>query len=274
MTQLTDQNITEARANSVIILADSLNVETGDRLTTFLLNRFPKCLLAELNTHRAMSRNAASSRALPISKVIEQAQKDPFIPQWTGHQKGMTGRDDVSDLDKHLATVQWLAARDNAVASAERILSYGLAKQNVNRLLEPFMFVPVVISATEWENFFRLRCAPDAQPEFRSISLQMRRLQALRSPDKLAIGQWHIPFTSDDLSDEDRLQVATARAARCSYANFDGSFDIQADKKLCDRLIAENHMSPLEHSAYADIAGKYRNYLGFRQYRQLVEESV
>lgn len=144
------------------ILADSIS-EKGDRITTYLLT-FPRIILAEFNTHRAFSRNSASSRAIPFKKMVESVEKNPFIPiAWQKDHKGMQGTEYLSDVpagvsDKEFAIDMWLEARDAAVGNAKILNDTGVTKQLCNRLLEPFMWHTVIVTATEWENFFALRC--------------------------------------------------------------------------------------------------------------------
>jgi thymidylate synthase ThyX len=254
---------------TVTILADSINTSTGDRLTTFLLEQFPKCLLAEVNTHRALSRNWASARAMPILKVIEQVQCDPFIPQWTGHAKGMTGTTSLKKETVRRATTEWLHARDQAVDSAKRMLALGIAKQNANRILEPWMTVPGVISGTEWANFFKLRTAPDAQPEFRAFAITMCEAMAASEPKPLNPGEWHIPLDpGDKLSHEDRLKTSVAMSARGSYGCFTKEPSLENDQRLHDQLLASGHWSPFEHQAQAISERRRRaNLVGFASYR-------
>lgn len=269
---------------TVEILADSLNVETGDRLTTFLIHKMPKCLLAELNTHRMFSRNAASSRAIPVKKVIEQVQKDPFIPHWTLNQKGMQGVEEVPAETHYAAELRWLGFRDDAIREADYMSSVlGLAKQNINRILEPWMHVPVLVTATDWDNFWELRCHPAAQPEFRAIAVQMREAYSDSLPVELTPGLWHIPFIAqgeigkaiDDKPFLYYLKIATARAARVSYTTHDGEFNYAKDFDLHDRLLIEKHLSPFEHSAKAlPVKARCRNFSGFMSYRAHLEDRV
>lgn len=252
----------------VSILADSVNDGTGDRLTTFLLGNFPKCLLAELNTHRMLSKNAASSRAMPIAKLIEQVQKNPFIPQWTTHAKGMVGIDDLNDNDRRRATCQWLQVRDEAVSGAQRLADLGIAKQNVNRLLEPWMMVPVIVSGTEWDNFFTLRTARDVQPEFRAFACEMQSLMKASKPKRLNLGDWHIPLDVPSLPLKDRIKSSVAACARGSYGSFiSDAPDLEKDIALHDRLMVSGHWSPFEHQACCAQMGRYANYRGWESYR-------
>jgi len=255
------------------IIADSVNIETGDRLTTFVLLRFPKCLVAELNTHRQLSRNSESSRAIPVKKRIEKINKDPYIPSFTLNQKGMIGAE--IDLEsKEIAESYWFAAMGSAISNAEWLSNSGIHKDMANRLLEPFSRVPVIVSATEWDNFFKLRTASDCNPDFRQVAIAMQELRNQSKPRELDLGEWHIPYDFDSCHLEDRLGVSAARCARISYSTHDGEFSPRKDILLCDRLIREGHLSPLEHQAKAihsiDSVNTH-NLKGFQSYRALVE---
>ena len=276
----------------VKILADSLNVATGDRITTFEL-KMPKCLLAELNTHRMLSKNAGSSRAIPIKKVIERIKEDPYIPQFTKHQKGMQGEigDRIFQVSaKHL----WMKQLDAAIQTALDMEQLGVHKQNANRVLEPWMYVPVIVTGTEWSNFFNLRCAEPTHPDLRAIAREMKRQYDENEFKHLYPGEWHIPF-SDGLMDRnqfkfrDALKIATARSARISYATHDGVFDYDRDFGLHDRLLEEEHKSPFECSARAVTSkSEYpeysylnagtlvntRNYRGWLSYRAHLEQNI
>lgn len=143
---------------SATIVADSMNPQ-GDRLTTMLVT-FPRFILAELNTHRMLSKNSASSRAIPFKKMVESVQNNPFIPlAWQKEHKGMQGLEYFTDKNEILSLNDiWLMGRDAAVSRAEALTNLKATKQLANRLLEPFMYHTVLISGTEWENFFSLRC--------------------------------------------------------------------------------------------------------------------
>lgn len=159
---------------SAKIIADSINAK-GDRITSYILH-YPRFIHSELMTHRMFSRNAASSRAIPFEKMVKMIEENPFIPiAWQKAHKGMQGSEYFSNEevridignefeykeDIRLVTeefkIQWLAARDKAVNAAMGMHKLGLTKQLVNRLLEPFMWYTVLVTATEWDNFFELR---------------------------------------------------------------------------------------------------------------------
>lgn len=261
------------------ILCDSINTATGIRVTTFLLSEFPKSFLAQLNTHRVFSRNAASSRAIPVKKTIAKVLNNPFIPTFTRNKKGMQGIDDLSEKEKNEAVKLWKYAIDSAVSYARALADLGIHKQEVNRLLEPFMYVPVIITATEWTNFFNLRCADDVQPDFCAIARLMKHLYERSEPKSLAPGEWHIPLLQLQdkvcLSLLQNLKISAARSARCSLENHLGEFDYEADFELHDRLIEEMHFSPLEHQCKAlpsDI--RCHNLRSWMSYRAHVEDKL
>ena len=232
------------------IVADSINIQ-GDRLTTMEIV-FPRYILAELNTHRMLSKNSASSRAIPFSKMVKEIEERPFIPYaWQKDHKGMQGTEYLEN--SHLieeATRLWLKARDNAVMSATllngSVGGKAVTKQLVNRLLEPFMYHKVLVSATEWENFFELRCPQykvldkvyksrkEILKEFKDTVLysnytdldwlninigqadihMMFLAEAIydamseSTPNELKEGEWHIPY-GDNLNEIDITQVWT-----------------------------------------------------------------
>lgn len=140
------------------IIADSRN-PWGQRLATYVLT-FPRYILAELNTHRMFSRNSASSRAIPFKKMLEMVQKNPFIPiAWQKDHSGMQGTEYFTEQEKiDDLKWKWGNAVNSAVQTAQELHRREVTKQLCNRLLEPFMWHTVIVSATEWENFFALRC--------------------------------------------------------------------------------------------------------------------
>lgn len=256
----------------VSILADSVNV-SGVRLTTFRVV-IPKCLLAQLNTHRALSRNAASSRAVPIKAMIEKVRTNPFVPTvWGKNKKGMWSNEEVND-PKECARI-WLEARNHAVRLATELANLDLHKQTVNRLLEPFLYSEVVLSGTDWKNFLFLRTNYDVQPELREMAIEIRKCLILHTPTLRLPGQLHLPFITMEernSSTEDTLvKISSARCARVSYYLHDGSKSVDEDVALCDRLQSGGHYSPMEHPAYALFDDKrIANFRGWEQYRKRV----
>lgn len=243
-------------AYSAKIIADSVS-DKGDRVTTMEVT-FPRLVLAEFNTHRMFSRNSASSRAIPVAKQLERITTDPFIPEYWGvNQKGMQADAQLEDTEREEATNIWLEARDSAVSHVQRLMSRNVHKQIANRLLEPFMWHTVIVTATEWSNFFALRANPMAQPEIRVIAEMMLELYRMNRPTPVPYGGWHLPLIQADeydgafeLSKEAR-KISAARCARVSYLTHDGRRDLAADLELYERLVSGGHLSPLEHVAMA-----------------------
>ena len=254
-------------------------VECGDEDTYDLsiAGEFPNFLANGVVVHN--SRNSASSRAIPVEKIIEKVKNDPFIPiYWGKNQKGMQANEALTPVEQAVATIEWLQARNHAVDQAERLRTLGVHKQITNRLLEPFLWHTVICSATEWDNFFALRCHPDAQPEIRTIAVMMRDLYLDTFPTPLQNGEWHLPYvlpdereqwTKDDPARAQLALISSARCARVSYLTHDGRRDIDADLALAKRLEASGHMSPFEHPALAvDSTERFGNFKGWKQFRK------
>lgn len=263
------------------IEADSVSPD-GIRLTTFVVT-FPRFILAEVNTHRMLSRNSASSRAIPVEKRIAQIEADPFIPEQFGSaKKGMQAGEALSGEHADLARRWWMEAAAEAILCAKELANQGVHKQLANRLLEPFAWHTAIISATDWNNFFALRCHPDAQPEFRKIAEMMRDAMAVSVPKPLAWGQWHLPFVSNDdwrYHLDDLKLISAGRCCRVSYETHDGKRDIEADIDLAKRLIGSRpaHASPFEHQATPYLPGDLvrGNFRGWVQFRHEIRgESV
>ena len=264
------------------VLADSTNT-CDNRLTTMELT-YPRFIHSEVMTHRMFSRNAASSRAIPVEKMIEQVEKNPVIPiHWGKAQKGMQAYEELAVFDKANCRVSWLAAREDSVYRVKQMLKYGLHKQIANRLLEPWMWITVIVTGNEgaWNNFFALRCHHEAEPHIQKIAGMAREVRSQSIPQKLSAGQWHLPligFEGDELlSDEDKVKVSVGRCARVSYLTHLGTRDVQADIDLHDRLLASKHFSPFEHVAMDGLHGEIVESLrgnfgyGWVQYRKTLK---
>jgi thymidylate synthase ThyX len=258
------------------VLLDSLS-PSGHRLTTFVL-RFPRFVLPEFNTHRMFSRNASSSRAIPTTKLIQQLRDDPVEPvEWGRNQAGMQARDVLPAAEAAAAAAVWHEARESALRHAEQLRAIGVHKQIVNRVLEPWMWASVIVSATTYENFFTLRCHPDAQPEIKRLADLMRDAYRASTPTPKAAGEWHLPFVRDvddlALPLDVQKKVSVARAARVSYLNHAGTRDIDADLVLHQRLLDAGHWSPFEHVAMAtDDDAAFNNFVGWQAYRWQMEQ--
>src|SRR3954452_23556453 len=146
------------------ILKDSISA-AGARLTTFEVT-IPRIVLAEFNTHRVFSRNSASSRAIPVAKSIEMVEDDPFVPEvFAANQKGMQGDDPLDARNEAEAARVWHDALFDAIFHAKKLEELGLHKALANRILEPFKWHTIIVTATEWDNFFALRTDSNAQYE-------------------------------------------------------------------------------------------------------------
>lgn len=242
------------------ILADSVS-PTGVRLTTFELT-FPRFILAEVNTHRMASRNAASSRARPLTKVIEGLLTDAVTPIFQKNRKGMQSTEPLTPAEQQAAASYWYEWMTDSIARAEYMSdTWGIHKQWVNRPLEAWQWVTDIFSMTDLDNFFALRCHKDAQPEFQIVAKMMRAAQQGSTPDKLEFGEWHLPlvYSEDRLSFHvsELVKISAGRCCRVSYLTHTGVRDPYEDIALHDRLVrkgseelAPMHMSPLEHQAF------------------------
>jgi hypothetical protein len=256
------------------VICDSVNRFHQDcRLTTFVVT-YPRIILAELNTHRMLSRSTASSRAIPIVKQIQKVKDMPFVPSWMGkNQSGMQSKEELTGNDLRIAKNMWVSASDPAINYARKLEILGLHKQITNRLLEPWMYVTSIVSATDLGNFFKLRCHQDAQPEFMVLAFRMLEAYLASTPMTTDI---HIPFGDQmdhGLTEEQRIMVACARCARISYETHDGKRDHDKDLDLAKSLIKAGHMSPFEHVAKINkFANTYTgNFKGWIQIRKTIK---
>lgn len=274
------------------ILADSIN-SGGQRIVTWKLT-YPRFIHSEFMTHRVFSRNAASSRAIPVEKMIKAVRETPALPVfWGANQKGMQAKVELDEEAIIKAYDRWITAAHIATYQAEELVKIGLHKQIANRVLEPFMHMTTLATATDLGNFFALRAHEEAQPEFQVLAYKMLDTYQQHEPTELADGEWHIPFGDAmpdswlndwfndgsgvvHMSPEEfaeakqqlKLKIATARCARTSYLNFDGSNDVFKDVELHNRLADSGHWSPFEHCAKASPNSRSGNFTGWTQYRK------
>lgn len=238
-----------------------------ENLWTFELT-YPRYIHSEFMTHRVFSRNASSSRAIPVKRMIEQVRNNPVVPpKIFMNQKGMVGETEADPFTTTAFHVLWEEAAENACKTAEMMERLGIHKQHVNRILEPFQFIKVIVTATDWCNFFALRLAPDAQPEIRELASaiydEMNRYHN-KDVGVLELDKEHIVVSLPYITDEDikeigkeeyhlLMKISAARCARVSYNNHDGSKpDIEKDLKLYGHLYNSKHMSPMEHACIRD----------------------
>jgi thymidylate synthase ThyX len=268
---------------NVKVIADS--VFGSNRVTTFELE-YPRYVHSELMTHRVFSRNAASSRAIPIEKMIEQATDNTVMPMWTHNQPGMQGKP-VTDIQTLHAANGVLQNLISDVVNAVRALdALGIHKQNANRYLEPFQHIKTVVTATEYENFFNLRYHEDAQPEIRALAVEMYAAYHKSVPRELEEYEWHLPYveapvtysesqgdSSDAITLEEAQKISASCCAQVSYRRNDTS--LEKAETIFERLVGGDplHASPFEHACRPLLVGEdCSNFKGFRQLRQDIEE--
>ena len=242
------------------VLAHSVSAVSGKQIVTFLVD-FPRFILPEFNTHRAISKNGASSRAIPAIKSIETVEKKPFIPIHFGLNKaGMTAEQEVDELTKSTAVFEWEIAAKQAARSAEALNDLKIHKQVTNRVLEPFSYMRMVVTATELDNFFWLRLHEHADPHINELARVMLFALQESVPTALQHGDYHVPFFGNGywtpeieahygVTAQQAIEHSMSCCAQTSYRKLDMSTEKTEDiiKKLFggDR----QHSSPSEHQA-------------------------
>jgi hypothetical protein len=250
---------------SATVIADSISY-LGHRMTTFEFV-FPRFILSEINTHRMLSKNAASTRAVPVDAVIAMVAESPaMMVHWGENNPGMSSKQELTGLNLESAKMVWTEAAKSAINYVKVLTSkVGINghKQWAGRILEPFTMTKQVISGTEWENFFWLRDHPDAQPEFRELARCAREAMRQSKPEEILVGEWHLPYVA--LKDgeywideetvvplEDAIKVSASCCAQVSYRKLDDSLE-KAHKIFSMLNIGSSdkpcHASPLEHQA-------------------------
>ena len=295
---------------SAKIIADSYSAINGKRITTFELV-YPRFIHSELMTHRLFSRNAMSSRAVPIEKMIGQVLDNPAKPShWGLNQPGMQAKVELSGRNKEYVQNLWNNAADAVADIAEEMSECQAHKQIVNRILEPFQLMKTVLTSTEFDNFFWLRKHEDAQPEIKELAermyeqLEWNKLLTV----ELDSGDWHTPYyevgywlKESETPLEDALAISSSCCAQVSYRLLDDS--IEKARKVYQRLVESTpvHASPFEHCAspmrfdimtasnlfklggrwekgvtHADREGNFwsGNFKSWIQYRQLIDGNV
>lgn len=272
------------------VIADSTSIY-GKRITTLELE-YPRYIHAELLTHRVFSRNAASSRAVPVTKAIELALANMVEPiRWGTNQAGMQASAENLTGDRlESARKIWRHMAEVCAAGAQELAALGLHKQWANRPTEWFSHIRTVVTATEWDNFFELRCHKDAQPEFQALANAIRDAREGSAPTRILEGEWHVPYVDcyrdnsgvlhygagGELSLSDALKVSASCCAQVSYRRLDDS--VEKAREIYQRLVESRpvHASPFEHCAtpLGDPQEQCRNFRGWYQYRVEVETAL
>ena len=194
----------------------------GKVITTFQL-RYPRFIHAEAKTHRQLeqgveeyqivltqdagfmactdlSRNASSSRAIPVRKMLDSIMAEPATPiHWGTNAPGMQAHTELEQPAKVQVQSLWNEACIAACEFADKMEKLGAHKQIVNRITEPFQHISSIVTATEWSNFYELRNHPDAQPEIQELARAMLEADEV-APIFFRLGSlekasaWHLPY--------------------------------------------------------------------------------
>lgn len=268
--------------------------------------RFPRVVLAETVTHRRhlhdlgieetlihdttttddLSKNSASSRAIPIQKMIEDVEKNPYVPSpWSKNQAGMTESEYLQGEKAIEADRLWMSAMTNNIYVLKKLSDLGVHKQDANRLIEPWAWTTQVVTATEWDNFFALRCDQRAHPAFRILARMAYLAIQDSKPQKLKWNQWHLPYIRKHelqrMKTPDLLKISTARVAWTSYAAPDKTDSIEKAMETYHKLVGgtPRHASPMEAQAqakpldYFDTFPQHRsNLVAWLQHRKLLPD--
>jgi thymidylate synthase ThyX len=286
------------------VIAHSIS-EAGKQVASIQVTAH-RFILAEINTHRVLSRNYRSSRAVPTAKLIDEVATAPAMPvYWGKSQPGMQAEEELTGVELEAMKRQWGYAAYEAALRARIMLGRNGHKQIVNRVLEPYLYVHGIITSTEWDNFFKLRRDATAQPEFKALADAMYDVLQASQPNFLKEGAWHLPYVSSADADQFDAEIclgeyeevlaglrkiSTARCARVTYKVFDEDRPSRLDEdiQLHDRLMAQGHWSPFEHACTPDGAlrkegpvkpwydwynsNEHGNFVGWRQYRRQIPE--
>lgn len=269
----------------VKVIADSISKE-GKRITTFELI-YPRFIHAEMLRHRVFSRTVESSRAKPIKKNLDEVRINPVLPRHlTLNEPGMVGTKEITDFNKKEDIYDSLAMLANMTVTAIEFLEqeYHLHKQVLNRYLEPFLNTKEVVTSTEWDNFFTLRLASDAEPHIQELAALMKKGLEQSIPKLVKTNGVHLPYVTEEEKSKypinTLMKISSARCARCSYKLYDGTTDVEKDLALYEKLRKGKHLSPMEHVAiadYKDYDGNWANpeyhgnFVGWCQHRKYVE---
>jgi hypothetical protein len=244
--------------------------------------RFPRIVHSELMTHRALNKNAGSSRAKPIKKMLAQVFREPACPvEWGAAQAGMQAHTQLTGWRLFGVKALWKSAAMFAAAHSWAMMKLGAAKQIANRVTEPYQYIDVLISGTEWDNFDMLRCHPDADPTMQALAIEIMTAIELSVPKLLRFGQWHLPYVTAEerrtLPLHDQKIISAARCARISYDPFDGNPSVEKERERFAKLVGQQpiHASPTEHQATPAMTSvRSGNLVGWLQLRGDIEKEL
>lgn len=318
---------------SATIIAHSKSAVDGKEIITYELE-YHRYIHAESKTHRRvsmgdeeiilqdnvavmddemLSRNAASSRAIPVSKMIDLVRTSPAVPiHWGKNQAGMQASEECDnkvwvepvisncsdDCFNGTPLEAWLNTVENVAHQADNFSKAGYHKQITNRLLEPFQMIKVVVTATEWDNFFWLRFHKAAQPEIQELARCMLVAKKRSVAEVLNVGEWHTPYVAhhrfeDNVlvyvnektqsgrlmtilpySLEEALKISASCCAQVSYRKTDDSLE-KADK-VWQMLTTDEriHSSPTEHQATPIDRKSVSNFTFFKDIKEDAQQGV
>ena len=268
------------------IECDSINM-WGNRLTTFVL-KYPRFIHSQIMTHRVFSRSSSSSRAIPTKKIIDNIVKDLAMPVfWGKNQAGMQATEELCESDILDVKSIWTHLSNMSTQYANLLSQIGLHKQITNRVIENFSHIEVIVTATTYSNFFKLRRHKDAEPEIQELANKMFECYMYSQPKFLHVGQWHLPFITEEekisstgyFTPELLRKFSAARCARVSYLTHEGREPRQEDDlNLFNRLVTRDnldepkHLSPLEHVATPLLfPRRCGNFKGWKQLRKFIK---
>jgi hypothetical protein len=244
------------------LITDSIS-QNGKRFSTFELE-YPRFIHSEFMTHRMISKNASSSRAVPIGRAIQNILDNPAFPvHWGAAQAGMQASNELIGVPLDVAKELWRNGIEQSISLVKEFDDIGCHKQIAARWLEPGQIIKVVASGTDWDNLMWLRNDDAAQPEFHELAKCVQECFEKSTPELLYPGEYHIPYVttvrtqdgtrhyidsnSDSLSLDDALKISASCTAQISYRRLDDTKDKALE--IFEKLFSgtKPHMSPTEH---------------------------
>ncbi len=259
--------------------------EQGQEIVTFELE-YPRIVHSEFMTHRVISKNSASSRAIPILTMIKAVWNNPAAPShWGKNQAGMSAKEELTGVRKWAAQKVWNLASKVNCGLAYLLFKIGTHKQIANRITEPFSHIKIVATATSWDNFFILRDHEAADPTIHELAQAAKEALKNSAPKLLKAGEWHLPYVDINLPIDEALKLSASLCAQTSYRKADDS--LEKAQSIFGRLVDTFpvHFSPTEHQArplegvddelvtHVDKLGRAwsGNFCGWGQYRQKIQ---
>jgi hypothetical protein len=286
--------------NSTTVKVIAASSHKGMNVTTLELE-YPRIIHSEMMTHREFSRNAASSRAIPVKTMISNIRKNMFVPiYWGKNQSGMQAKEELTGVRRFLAKSLWIIGGHINLLGATLLNAVGVHKQLANRNLEYISYMKTIVTSTSFDNFLALRDHEDAQPEIQAVAKKLKLALATTNREELNEGEWHTPYVEHHRNPDGKLvyyasgrpvtttiakQLSVSCIAQVSYRKADTS----EDKALAifDKLATSIpiHASPFESVLTPIVSGKFKgvtainiingdklsgNSKGWTQYRNLL----